>query len=82
MREEKTSTSWGGHDCGAGRAWSCGPHTSENKQTYNSYLEQQVSEHGTRGGSKKNNHKTQTHKLTLKAYTASHTLSVSILVEL
>ena len=34
---------------------------------------------------RKNNHKTQTHKLTInlnKAYTASHTLSVSNLVEL
>ena len=48
----------------------------------NTTSSKQVSEHCTRGGSKKNNHKTQTHKLALKTYTASHTLNVSILVEL
>lgn len=48
----------------------------------NTTSSKQMSEHCTRGGSKKNNHKTQTHKLTLNAYTASHTLNLSILVEL
>ena len=47
----------------------------------NTTSSKQVSEHCTRGGSK-NNHKTQTHKLALKTYTASHTLNVTILVAL
>ena len=34
------------------------------------------------GALNKNNHKTQTHKLALKTYTASQTLNVTILVEL
>ena len=57
--------------------------TRKNKQTYEYYLQQTgVRTLHTRGLSNKNNHKTQTHKLALKTYTASHTLNVSILVAL